>query len=67
MKFQELSEDILQKIYKTYHQNYILKELQIIHKRYNSHYINWGILEHIRYVKSLKTFVKINKKKHRLS
>ena len=67
MKFQELPEDILQKIYKTYHKNYILEELQKIHKRFNSHYINWSLLEHIRYVKSLKTFVKINKKKHKLS
>jgi hypothetical protein len=67
MKFQELPEDILQMIYKTYHKKYILEELQKIHKRFNSHYIHWSLLEHIRYVKSLKKFVKINKKKHELS
>lgn len=49
-------------IYKTYYTNNVLLELNKIHKRYNSHYINWSILQHIKYVKSIQNYVKKNKK-----
>ena len=49
-------------IYKTYYTNNVLLELNKIHKRYNSHYINWNILQHIKYVKSIQNYVKKNKK-----
>lgn len=47
-------------IYKTYYTNNVLLELNKIHKRYNSHYINWNILQHIKYVKSIQNYVKKN-------
>ena len=49
-------------IYKTYYTNNVLLELNKIHKRYNSHYINWNILQHIKYVKSIQNYVKKIKK-----
>lgn len=55
--------EITNMIYKKYYTNNVLLELNKIHKRYNSHYINWSIIEHIKYVKSLQKFVKNNKRK----
>lgn len=51
-------------IYKTYYTNNVLLELNKIHKRYNSHYINWSIIEHIKYVKSIQNYVKKIKNKN---
>ena len=55
--------DLSQMIYLEYYQNNVLLELKKIHKRYNSHYIDWSIFEHIKYVKSIKLFSMKNKRK----
>lgn len=59
--------DLSQMIYHQYYQNNVLLELKKIHKRYNSHYINWNIMEHIRYIKSIKSFAMKNKRKLNLN
>lgn len=52
--------ELTHKIYKIYFTNNVLIELKKINKRYNIHYLDWSIFEHIKYVNTLHNRIKKN-------